>query len=97
MSLARIIEEEARLFILQELAAERDGRSTAERLRFSLREVRAIRKPLEWVEVQLNFLTDLEAVAIVLTAPVMIVEIRAAGRAHLDRSEPIPGVKRVEA
>ena len=47
MSLATIIEQEARLFILQQLAAERDGRGTSQRLKPLLREVLAINRPIE--------------------------------------------------
>ncbi len=97
MSMAQIIEQEARLFILEQLEAERDGRSTAERLRHSLRELRIINKPIEWVRTQLIWLSDMGAVVVLTSRPAMIVEITEAGRAHLDRSEPILGVKRAEA
>ncbi|MCB1537123.1 MAG: hypothetical protein KDJ44_21045 [Rhodoblastus sp.] len=93
MSLATIIEQEARLFILQQLAAERDGRGTSQRLKPLLREVLAINRPIEWVETQVAFLREMGAVQVRATAAVTIVEITDVGREHLSRAQPIAGVK----
>lgn len=93
MNLASIIEQEARLFILQQLAAERDGRGTAQRLKPLLREMLAINRPIEWVETQIGFLREMGAVMVRATAAVTIVEITDIGREHLSRAAPIVGVK----
>lgn len=94
MSLATIMEQEARLFILEQLAAERDGRGTAQRLKPLLRELLAINRPIEWVETQIAFLREMGAVvARSSAAAVTIVEITDIGREHLSRAQPIAGVK----
>ncbi len=97
MSLATIMEQEARLFILQQLAEERDGRGTAQRLKPLLRDILAINRPIEWVEAQIRFLREMGAVMVRTTSAVIIVEITEIGREHLSRAAPIAGVKAAPA
>ncbi|MFT4099117.1 MAG: hypothetical protein QM651_18500 [Rhodoblastus sp.] len=93
MSLATIMEQEARLFILQQLASERDGRGTAARLKPLLRDLLAINRPIEWVETQVAFLREMGAIVAHPTSVVTVIEITDVGREHLSRALPIAGVK----
>lgn len=95
--MSTILEQEARLFILQQLAEERDGRGTALRLQPALRDLLAINRPREWVETQFVWLRDMGAVLLRAGGALPIYEITEVGRAHLNGDAPIIGVKRRES
>tara|TARA_R100001129_G_scaffold6440_2_gene5069 strand:- start:955 stop:1272 length:318 start_codon:yes stop_codon:yes gene_type:complete len=85
--------EDARLFILKELAAQNDGRLNAILAQRLLRDRYGMRRSREWVETQMRKLAELEAVHLHEIA-VLTAEIVRAGRDHLDKISIIVGVTR---
>lgn len=98
MSFAKILEEEARLFILQQLAAERDHRMNSSHLRDRLADLIGINRSREWVNFQLMTLQELSAVTLLQVNDVLIAQIVERGFDHLRRRAGVvlPGVKQPE-
>lgn len=94
MSLADIIEREARLIILRSLAAEPNQSAMASVLREVLAVRWAIQRSPEWVREQLAFLAELRAIRVIDLGETQIAELLERGREHLARRTTIEGVKR---
>lgn len=94
MSMEKIMQEEARLTILKELAAESNKAISSERMRRYLLTFLLIDKPREWVEQQFQFLHDMGAVDIVPAGSVKIARLTERGEHHLQGIITIAGVLR---
>jgi hypothetical protein len=94
MSLAQIIEQEARLVILRTLAEQPDQRLNSALLQADLAERWAINKSRDWVHFQIAALADLGAVAVTPMGSVQIASLTTRGLDHVERRVVLPGVKR---
>ncbi len=95
MSLAKIMEEEARLVILRTLAEQADRRLNSSLLQTDLADRWGINRSREWVHVQLGFLAhEVGAVTLTEVGTVRIAELTARGLDHVERRLVLPGVKR---
>lgn len=88
--------EDARLAILAELAQQQDGTMNSRSIRLLIETV-VPRKPVEWVEAQLQWLSSMGAVRLTSTelpalGNVSIATITRTGRDHVERRVPIAGV-----
>ncbi|MGN6777585.1 hypothetical protein [Rhizobium sp.] len=92
MSMATLMEEEARLAILKELAKEDNNAISSARMQIYLLTQLLIDKPREWVEAQYGFLKDMGAVTIVQADTVKIARLAKRGELHLQNMISIPGV-----
>lgn len=92
MSMETIIQEEARLVILKELAKQPNSAITSEAMRRYLLDKFLIDKPREWVEQEFGYLRDMRAVLIVPADTVQIARLTDRGRKHLQGVISIPGV-----
>lgn len=93
MSTVDRVAEDARLVILRELADQTDSRSNDSVLSRVL-DAYGVRRSREWIRTQLRALAQLDAVSIREVATVMVVELRRAGRDHVERRGVIEGVSR---
>lgn len=91
--LASAIAADARLYILQELAAQTDGRLNAILLQRLLEQRYGINRSREWVETQLRKLAELDAITL-LDVAVLVAAITRTGRDHLAARSIIAGVTR---
>lgn len=96
MSMDRIIREEARLIILQELMKEPNRTLNSGLLGKCLADWR-IGRPREWVHAQLRYLEAAGAIVVTNADPFLIAELAYAGEEHLERRSVIDGVKRPPA
>lgn len=94
MSIEKIMEEEARLTILKELAKQPNQAITSEAMRRFLLTFLMIDKPREWVEQQFQFLADMKAVDIVAAGTVKIARLTERGLLYLDGLVTIAGIQR---
>lgn len=94
MSLAAIMEKEARLVILRTLAEQPDRRLNSSLLRDDLDARWGINRTRDWVHVQLGFLADIGAVLLTDMGTVKIATVTARGLDHVEASIVLDGVKR---
>jgi hypothetical protein len=94
MSLAKIIEEEARLVILRTLAEEPNGRLPSSAIQTDLAERWAINRSRDWVHLQIGELANLGAVTVVAAGTVQIASLTQRGLDHVERRMLLPGVKK---
>jgi len=87
------IAEDARLFILRELAAQTDGRLNEILLQRLLEARYGIARSREWVQTQMRKLAELEAIALI-DAAFLIADIERPGRDHLACRSIIAGITR---
>lgn len=88
-----LMEEEARLAILKELAKEDNNAISSARMQIYLLTQLLIDKPREWVEAQYIFLKDMGAVTVVQADTVKIARLAKRGELHLQNLISIPGVQ----
>ncbi|SIP88811.1 hypothetical protein SAMN05880590_1012 [Rhizobium sp. RU35A] len=94
MSIESIIQEEARLTILKELAKQPNKALTSEAVRRFLLDFLLIDKPREWVEAQFQYLSDLSAVDVLPAGSVKIARLSERGELHLSGRICIAGIQR---
>lgn len=99
MSWEQQCKEDARLVILAELAQQQPAPTLNSRNLAAVVETVVPRKPREWIEAQLVWLDDMDAVNIVRAdlpglGPVIIATLTRTGRDHVERRGFIPGVSR---
>ena len=94
MSMATIIEQEARLVVLRTLAEQADNRLNSSLIRDDLAERWAINKTRDWLHAQLGFLADIGAVTLSDMGSVKIATLTARGLDHVERRIVLDGVKR---
>lgn len=87
------IAEDARLMMLRELAGQTDGRSNDMVLSRVL-DAYGVNRSRDWLRTQLRRLAELDAVSVREVGTVMVVELRRAGRDHVERRGVIEGVSR---
>jgi hypothetical protein len=87
-----IIQEEARLVILKELAKQPNNAITSEAMRRFLLEGFLIDKPRQWVEKEFAYLRDMSAITITQADSVQIARLADRGRQHLRGLITIAGV-----
>lgn len=97
MIMEKLMEQEARLAILKELAKEDNQAISSARMQVYLLTRLLIDKPREWVEEQFVFLRDMGAVTIVQADTVKIARLAERGEFHLQGLISIPGVLRPSA
>lgn len=88
--------QDVRLAILAELARQSDGSLNALNITRMV-DAMAVRRPREWVEMQMRWLADMGAVTLRTIelaglGRVLVATITAIGRDHVDQRLPIPGV-----
>ena len=93
MSFESIMEEEARLVILKELAKEDNKAMSSARMQKFLLTNCWIDKPRAWVEQQYLYLRDMKAVTVTALDTVMIARLTERGDFHLQGIITIPGVE----
>lgn len=94
MSLAQIMEHEARLVALRMLIEQPDERLNSSLMRDALAEQWGINRTREWVHTQLRFLAEIGAVKLTEAGSVLIAEITRRGQDHVERRIVLDGVKR---
>jgi hypothetical protein len=94
VSLNSLMEREARLFVLQTLAAEPDYRRNTRLLRQNLAEICGISRTLEWLHQQVAVLEELEAVKRKEIGDLLIVSITPRGLSHVRGEIVLDGVSR---
>lgn len=94
MSLDRIIREETRLIILRELAEQPNESATSSALQTLLADMFMIVRDREWVERELVWLKEMEAVRLTSAGSVKIATLQPAGKDHLAHRRFMAGVKR---
>ncbi|WP_141682921.1 hypothetical protein [Agrobacterium tumefaciens] len=92
MSMNTIMEREARLTILKELNAQPNKAISSEAMRQFLLDFLLIDKPRQWVELQFQYLADMQAVMIVDAGTVKIARLIERGKLHLAGKIEIDGV-----
>jgi len=90
----RIIREEARLIILQELALQPDERLASGMLERVLKDAYMIRRGLAFVHAEMDYLAELGAIRVFRIEGAHIGELTERGKRHLERSFVLDGVKR---
>lgn len=85
--------QDARLFVLKELAAQTDGRLNIILLQRLLEQRYGINRAREWVETQMRKLAELEAISL-LDSTLAIGQITRAGRDHLAGRSIVAGITR---
>lgn len=93
MSFDRLVREEARLILLRALEEQPDGRLNSELLRLSL-ESYGITKSRDWVHDELNWLSGMGAVTVIVAGSVRVASLTDKGSDHVLRRTVIEGVKR---
>lgn len=91
--LADAVAADARLFILQELQEQTDGRLSAMVLKRVL-DLRAIRRDSDWIVTQLRKLDDLGAIDLSMAGDLPVATITSAGRNHVEQRSVLEGVTR---
>lgn len=94
MSLDSIIREEARLIILRELAEQPNESATSSALQELLAEMFMIVREREWVEREITWLKEMDAVRVTPAGSIVIATLMTAGKEHLSHRRFIKGVKR---
>lgn len=94
MSLASIIELEARLVVLRTLSEQADSRLNSSLLRDDLAERWGINRTRDWLHAQLGFLADIGALTLADMGSVKIATLTARGLDHVERRIVLDGVKR---
>jgi hypothetical protein len=94
MSMAKIIEEEARLVILRTLNEQSDQRLNSSLLQSDLADRWAINRSRDWVHLQLGELANLGAITLVDMGTVRIASLTQRGLDHVERRLLLPGVKK---
>jgi hypothetical protein len=87
------IAREARLAILGELAKQVDGRLNDQAMTHVL-DVIGVRRSRDWVRTQLRALAELDAVRLIDLGELLVAELTATGRDHVERRVIIEGVAR---
>lgn len=87
------IAREARLAILGELAKQVDGRLNDQAMTHVL-DVIGVRRSRDWVRTQLRALAELDAVRLIDLGELLVAELTATGRDHVERRIIIEGVAR---
>lgn len=93
MSYEQLIQEHARLIVLQALAGEVAGMLNSDILREHLR-VYGIRKDRAWLHDELRWLADRGALALMPAGDLLVATLTEKGQRHLDREIAIEGVRR---
>jgi hypothetical protein len=88
-----VLEADARLVILTELARQTDGRLNDTVLAAAL-DARGFRRSREWVRTQIAKLAELGALAATPAGSVVVAALTRAGRDHVERRSRIEGVAR---
>lgn len=88
--------QDVRLAILAELARQNDGSLNALNITRMV-DAMAVRRPREWVEMQLRWLADMGAVALRTIelaglGKVVVATVTAIGRDHVEQRIAIPGI-----
>lgn len=94
MSLASIMEKEARLVVLRTLSEQPDRRLNSSLLRDDLADRWAINRSRDWLHVQIAYLADIGAVLVVDVGSVKIATITGRGLDHVEGRAILDGVKR---
>lgn len=89
--LSEALAQEARLYILKELAAQDDGRLSIILIKRVL-DSYEIRRDRDWIETQLRKLESLGAITIGGRDAVLIARIERAGRDHIEERSQLAGV-----
>lgn len=89
----RQIAEDARLFVIEELARQRDGSLNDMSLTRVL-DALGIRRSREWLQTQLIKMEELGAVNLRRVASITVATITTAGRDHVERRSAIAGISR---
>ena len=89
-----IMQEEARLVILKELAGQLNCSITSEAMRRYLLNNFLIDKPREWVEQEFYYLQAMKAVEVIPAGTVKIARLTERGEQHVKGLIFIPGVQR---
>lgn len=92
-ALADAIAADARLWILQELAKQVDGRLSEILLRRVL-DIYGIRRDRDWIRTQLRKLEALGAIELQVAGETLVARIAATGRDHVEERSVIEGVTR---
>lgn len=87
------IARDARLAILNELAKQVDGRLNDQAMTHVL-DVIGVRRSRDWVRTQLRALAELDAVRLIDAGELLVAELTATGRDHVERRIIIEGVSR---
>jgi hypothetical protein len=87
------IARDARLAILNELAKQVDGRLNDQAMTHVL-DVIGVRRSRDWVRTQLRALAELDAVRLIDAGELLVAELTATGRDHVERRIIIEGVAR---
>jgi hypothetical protein len=87
------IARDARLAILNELAKQVDGRLNDQAMAHVL-DVIGVRRSRDWVRTQLRALAELDAVLLIDAGELLVAELTATGRDHVERRIIIEGVAR---
>ncbi len=87
------VAQDARFFILRELARQIDGRLNSVLLRRML-DLHGITRSADWVLTQLHALDELDAVSLTPAGDIMIACIEAEGRDHVEERGLLAGVTR---
>lgn len=87
------IARDARLAILNELAKQVDGRLNDQAMAHIL-DVIGVRRSRDWVRTQLRALAELDAVRLIDADELLVAELTATGRDHVERRIIIEGVAR---
>ncbi|GAA0760713.1 hypothetical protein FHS52_001109 [Erythromicrobium ramosum] len=87
------IARDARLAILNELAKQVDGRLNDQAMTHVL-DVIGVRRSRDWVRTQLRALAELDAVRLIDLGELLVAELTATGRDHVERRIIIEGVAR---
>ena len=91
--LSAAIARDARLAILKELAKQVDGRLNDQAMTHVL-DVIGVRRSRDWVRTQLRALAELDAVRLIDAGELLVAELTATGRDHVERRIIIEGVAR---
>jgi len=91
---ARKLREDGRLIVLKALAEQINDTLASNVLQDAVLPVFGIRQDRAWVHLQLDYLANLGAVAIVEAGTVKVATLTAVGQKHLDRLIALEGVTR---
>lgn len=94
MSLASIIEQEARLVVLRTLSEQPDRRLNSSLLQAELADRWAINRSRDWLHEQLRHLDEIGAVTLVEAGSVRIAQLTQRGLDHVEGRIVLAGVKR---
>lgn len=91
---AKKLREDGRLIILKALAEQVNDTLASNVLQDTVLPVFGIRQDRAWVHLQLDYLENLGAIAVVNAGTVKVATLTAIGQKHLDRLIAVEGVTR---